>query len=1467
MPTKTDRILSNLPSTFGPLPRPTALYSVADAFGGELQRAENVLATVMFAHWVDYADRNQEFISDLACFAQLYGLRPRGAPTNGQSAMAIMCPNVPSDETVEEFRERLKRYVKMFLDGTTNVQGVFRVVANALGMHIADSYLEMDVWWRRAQDSSISTEIRGDDAARLLFGVRSAVAAGHGPLSARAVGKVSLRNGVDLRGASILRIAVDSAASAKLDFTNKVPDLSRATVDQIAQAINGAVGRTATASTDGKYLLLESRTAGLNSRLELLDGDNDAAPKLLGLLPTIYEGSAATAATLTGSVDLRGVLDLTSARFLRLLIDGARLAEVDCGGANPRAQTVAGIVSQINEAFGARVASTDGQFLTLRSPTIGFTSTLACLTPTSQDATQRLLGVSNAFCNGSGDLAARVTGTRDLSAGVDLSVRSKITLQFDTSAPLTITCSGRNPARTQIAEIVQAMNAAAGAKVADYNGPFVTLSSVAKGAGARIQFIPTAPADATDAIFGIAPRVFRGESANSARLAGTPDLSGGLDLRAQNVVAIAVDNNPARLISLISGIAGSAKSVTLTNLCEALNAELGPGIATTDGKHLILTSPTSGEASRVSFLPSRETKRRRFVARAFITDEAAPKIFGFLQQRATGAPAAPARVVGKIDLSRGVDVRVNRYLRLSIDAAAARDLDVSMGVPRPRVALPDDLVAAINRQIPGLASHDGKHLILTSPNTGSGSEIVFEPAVVDASEMLGLTTGIYKGRDAAQVVLRSTVDLSAGLDLSQADQIQLSIDGAPPKQFSCAGPDRAHSTAIQIAAQINSNLGAAVASTDGAYITIRSSKTGPSSKIEFAVPSRADATRIIFGFAAPRQYSADAPQAAELLGTKDLATPSDLRLARYLQLKNGAKAAKVDCTLRAQNPSRASLDEIIESIIGAFPGVAARNGNRLVLRSTETGASARLELALNTAGDAKAVLFGAVPGSTRGADASPAVMVGEIKLHAPVNLAERSLLRLSIDGAEPSDVDVAGASPEQTSLNEIIDRLNSVFPGMASATSDERLSLTAPSAGNSSSLDLEPLRALEMIEYPPVLHDEPSAEKPPYAVHAGENFILSNDGAADTALGVEITAPQGESGMGLANLTAGLRVRVEDSLQAGETLSLWLDDNSGLTGSIASPSGEVRLIPSSRIIVDRIATTSSGGAVDDRTAVLTLPRNQSKWVYTNCHESRFNAAEFDNAYFSGGPCRTVGIFDVSHFVDVPPKDLITIFGPVSDPHAQLRFHWRNYQPGAFVMNLPADLPEEFGARFDQARFGKSGDKPEQYSGVVTEPETDPHYIVTRINATSTLVGAEHFAQAVPPIGWEALTFPLRDPRLRNLTGGTNTQAAQIFLADPGVPGLIRISANVSGSWGNTIEISARKSGPVQFDVTVGYAAARFENACQVALAGRILAAGEAPLPSPAVALSKPRPIGVLQAKAGGVRADVTRDRTDSFNSQ
>src|SRR5450759_806585 len=126
----------------------------------------------------------------------------------------------------------------------------------------------------------------------------------------------------------------------------------------------------------------------------------------------------------------------------------------------------------------------------------------------------------------------------------------------------------------------------------------------------------------------------------------------------------------------------------------------------------------------------------------------------------------------------------------------------------------------------------------------------------------------------------------------------------------------------------------------------------------------------------------------------------------------------------------------------------------------------------------------------------------------------------------------------------------------------------------------------------------------------------------------------------------------------------------------------------------------------------------------NCHEARFDRAWFpgksadsdvqpsaaDETRFAGGTAREYAVFNISRFSNAPPETEAAYFAPpqpLPDPAADVKADWTRYQPGAFVVNLPADLDEEFGSRFDRDRFGLPAGQPEQYNGVITEPATDP----------------------------------------------------------------------------------------------------------------------------------------------------------------
>ncbi len=754
MPTKTERILSYLPSTFRALPKPTALYSVVNAFGNELLQAENSLAALMLAHWVDHADRGAEWIDDLARIASLYGLAPQ------------------SEESVEEFRQHLKRYVRTFLEGTVTVQGILRVTAEALGLHIADSYAELDTWWTRQSDRLTTIETRGDDAAKLLFGVEGVSVHGQAAQAARIVGKLDLSGSIDLGGTSKLRLILDATAPVDIDLAGLTK------LDQVIQAVNAKV--SGVASQDGGHLVLCSSTEGAASRLEIPEIPGDAASKLLGLLPHTYKGNAASKAKVAGTQDLSGGVDLSQERYLRLLIDNERLAEVDCAAkaADSTGVQLNEIIQAINEALGMEVASHDGKHLILTSPTAGFNSGIAFQPPAAQDARERLFGPIATFHAGQDACPAEAVGINDLSRGVDLSTRASLRVKLDDRLPVTVFCAGSDPAHTLLSEITAKLTAQFGPGTAFHDGRFLHLISPTVGPASSIVFEPLPPEeDATEILFGISPRVFEGSDATAARLVGTSDLSAGVDLSALHAIQIAVDGgDPIEVDARREAL--DLRKVELQAIVKAINATLAQDIASHDGYHLILTSQTVGKTSRIAIEPLTLVRHRRFVTRAFSVDEAAQAVFGFFAQRAQGSAATKAQVVGQVDLSRGADLRQKRFLRLAIDGSAALDIDCAG--PRPRATLIDEVAGKINAAFGfTVASHDGRHLILTSPSAGNSSQIRLEPTrAADAMDnLLGVSPGSFRGRAASRVTFVSVTDLSAGIDLPANAAVKLRIDG------------------------------------------------------------------------------------------------------------------------------------------------------------------------------------------------------------------------------------------------------------------------------------------------------------------------------------------------------------------------------------------------------------------------------------------------------------------------------------------------------------------------------------------------------------------------------------------------------------------------------------------------------------------------------------------------------------------
>ncbi len=1219
MPSKTDRILSYLPGTFQTIARQSVLRAFVDAFGAELLKAENSLAEVMQSHWVDHADKGTVAIDDLACLAALFGLAPR------------------ADESAEEFRDHLKRYVRTSIEGTVTVEGILRVTAENLGLHISDS---LDAWWAREEDDLTTKETRSDDAFQAIFKVKSAASYGSPKRPAKLSGKIDRNRGVDLVDFPMLCLKIDEDSPVLIDLTKKAIDPARVMPEEIRDAIEEKL--KGVASIEGGSITLISRIFGPSGRLELQDGKGDASELIFGLAPRAYWGSKQMPAMVTGKVDLSRGIDLGDDRYLSLVINGKKVEPIDCAGKEGGQRSIDEICSAVNHGIGsifeAKVAFSSGQFITLISPAIG--------------------------------------------------VESEIILD-----------------------------------------------------------IPSLGGDAAPALLGINSRTFQGALESKARIVGR-DLSKGIDLRALRYLKIAVDGGEPNMVDLWS-ISKGRQSVQPEELARVINRALKRRIAKVENNRLILESATYGQSSRLILEPLEDVRQRRFVTRAAIIDEAALPIFGFVARETEGVEATNALLVGKADLSRGVDLKGASRLCLSIDDSPKMEIDCKG--KRPQATQIQEIVEAINRQTKNAlkikaASHDETHLILSSPTCGPSSKIVLE---------------------------------------------------------------------------------------------------------------------------------------------------------------SGDQA------------------------------------------------------------DVREALFGSVEEVTNGKDAQSAKIMGHRDISGMVDLKLRSIIRLSVDGGRPFDIDVAGASPRQTFADEIVSAINRALGGiLASQTEDGRLLITSPTLGKDSRLSLLPLRYLEVIEYPAQTN---------VVNYRCNGWSAFNDGVADVFCEVIIKTPQGAVNPGIWNRTLGWQLRLLTILRPGESARIWREPEQGLRAEVISPKGKSRRVDEREIFSSPSCLPANVPFQEEysKERVLTVPKGRSEWLYLDSLCMRYNRGRFNETCFATLPGVDRTIFNLSRFATIPSEHLFsweeipgkdagrlieyltqnygigwatiakiekidegktikvytgknTILLKINNKNTkvnleiddgrtdkyvakmenhklniylwkdedpvlpitklassgrqhgpvELTFRWPVHRPGSFVVNLPADLPARFGGRLGEMRLGQGErEGPEAYLGSVTEPEDDPSYLGNHINAASSLVTA----QAVPrvPLGWEAKMLPFRKPAF--LTLGRIDSTARLYLKEKGQKGFIAITARQPGLWGNEISVSARQAGPAMYDISIIYQGDRFECARKIVLGGddgRMMqpcrkgpqkpsgkTAPDEGMPALIKELLKPATTGVLQAKAAGIQAEVSRDRT------
>jgi hypothetical protein len=1431
---KADRILANLPPTFRLRGDPSALRALVDAYGGELQTAENSLVAVMRAHWVQFADAGEKQIQDLALFAALYGLAPR------------------PDESVEEFRDHLRRYVRTYLDGTVTVQGILRITAEALGLHIEDDAL--DTWWDRPDPVLVTTSSRGADAADLVLGVPAASVAGADAQPATLVGRADVGSGVDLTARRILRVAFDGHGALPVDLTAGAANPAAVSATELVAAIEAGLGRPGAARVDGGHLVLVSGTTGPASEVLVEDGPDDAADLVLGLRPRTYAGSDPVHARIVGTADLSSALDLTAVRYLRVVVDGRHVAEVDCAAlaASPAAVDVAQVTDAINAALGLTVASDDGRFLTLTSPTPGDAGSVVLADPAAQPATGALFGTAAPIAVGTGARPARVVSDRRIGLGVDLSRDSRLRIAVDTAPAVTIDVAGLDPAATTPAEVVAALNEGLGAQAASHDGDRVTLVSPTDGAAGALR-VDEVDGDAAEAVLGLRPRSAHGTAPVTAAVIGTVDLSATVDLSSRYLLQLGLDGAAPREVDLRGGI-DDVTHATVEEIKDALNAALGadPGdpVASHDGAHLQLVSTSAGAAGSIDLLPLRDTLRRRFVTRARVTDDAATSVLGFTARTATGTAATVARLTGPHDLSGGVDLSVDRYLRLTVGDRTPVEIDCAG--PRPRATTPAEVVAAITTAYtaqhptaPGpIALTDGRTLELTDPEPGAASRILLEPPrALDALDsVLGVPAMLARGQGTVGVHLAGTVDLSAGVELPADAALRIGVGDAAPVDVPVGdGSATATRQLSQLVAQVNLALAAQVAGHDGTHLLLVPPATATASRLVIEVPAAGtDVTAAVLGFPAPRTYVGQAATAARVAGTVDLTAGADLRTAHVLRLAiDGGAPVAVDLTAAVPVADRGAVNavEVAAAIRAATTADSATlvlpGGFGIQVTSPTTGPSSRVEILRTGAGDAAPLLLGAVGASAAGTDPEAALVDGTVDLLAPVDLSERSVLRLVVDGGEPVDADLAGIRPSATLLAEIVAAFDAVLPGVAQAGPSERLRLVSPTAGPGSRVEVVPVRYLEVVEYPPV-RDDVEAD-----VAHGSVLTLTSTGSADVPATIEVDTARGIASPRLGDPAAGWSVRVAAAIGAGGRLVLEPTDPGGVTATVVERGATRVLAPG---LVHVVPEHPAPGA----RAALTVRRGRNRWSWTECRAARFDEAVFDADRFAGGPCTEEAVFDVSRF---SPTEVPAVFGASAtrSATAHVRVTWDSHEAGTFEVNLPRDLDARFGRVFDEARFGAA--QPERIAGVVTEPELDPDRLVRRINLESRLVEAKDVP--VVPLGWTAVTLPFRD--LTPLTLGRADDVARLYVTGPGLaPRFVEIAAAEPGTYGNDIRVSARLVGPEIYDVEVSMPGARFENARAVVLGPD--------LPTLADQLLAPGPVGVAAAKAAGIRAIVTRDR-------
>ncbi|WP_250291327.1 hypothetical protein, partial [Frankia sp. CiP1_Cm_nod1] len=1166
---------------------------------------------------------------------------------------------------------------------------------------------------------------------------------------------------VDLRGDGARRLSLDDL----VDRINQALAADAATAAGAAGGAGGAGsagGRDADVAThDGEHLVLRSRRPGGGSRLAVRGVSverrrrfvtrafvtGEAAITLFGVERADARGDDASRAAVTGAVDLRPGVDLSTARYLRIAVDDSPPVDVDCAGSRPRATVLDEIVARLNAALSPTavsptavsptavsvpavsvpaesspaepapdrpragrpligqpppVAMHDGHRLTLLSPTAGPGSRIAFEVPQAQDARRLLLGETEMSARGRDAGGVAFVGVSDLSAGVELPPHAALRIGVDHADPVQIALTGDQGGRRSLGALASTVNVALGGSVASHDGTHLALVSPSRGPGARLRIETPEGADVTDAtaaVLGVTARTYHGGEAERARITGRADVGGALDLRRARYLVLSVDGRPEATVDCAAQAADPGQ-VGAADVVAALTSALPDLVASVVDNRLVLESGLAGTAGRIA-VP------------AYTGGDARALLFGpEVPAQTRGAAAQPAVITGTVDLLAPADLALRSKLLLRVDGGSPREIDVAGAAPAQTTLA--EVVAAIDAALPGVVSATAdQRLRLTSPTTGPGSRLeILPPRSLEVVEY---------------PPVQRTLPTSW---LHHGDQVTLDNDGA-----------------------------------GDTWLTVR--------------------VEAPHGNGGPALIERDSGRIVALL--RPLAAGEALTLWRA-----------PDGFVRAR----------VAAPAGAEP-VAVAPGE---LRAGHLGAWARVpSLAAPWTGP-RGVPAGGLQLDNPWAPAVDQVLPKVTGLSVEVSPAALSTSGFDADRPDGDPVELT-AQLVRTDDED----------GWALAGAGGRRLVAARPGGEVSLAE----HAGAVVGVAGVLH----RADPPFVL------VTALSRRFDVTLRPDAPADGGtaSAGTGTADAERYLDVTIGELAAGSGSSFAWQVTNGERPSRLA-----------------RVRRERKGDA-------LLLERGRSRWQVLECTGSRLDSAVFAGPRtapddlsadrFAGGPCRWPAIFDVSGYAldGEPARETFAAGGPAGPPSGWI-FSWPRHTPGAFEVNLPADLPARFGARFGEARFASDPDRPELYERAVTEPPGDDDNLVELVNARSVLLRAETVRTV--PIGFTAQALPFRAPRY--LSGGSGPEHARLYLREQGAEGFILLRARENGPAGNLINVSARPAGPARFDVSVATDGARFESARAIVAGPAASLTGRATI--------EPSPLGVTEAKAAGVRVAVTRDR-------